>query len=99
MWMRVKMIVLFVCLLLLLSTVGSARDLVLTISPEMELLAGVLSQTTWIERRGPEGSGNEYYRALYEFFTPIGTTRQLSWPKGSPIGALPTMLRLPSLCI
>lgn len=70
MWMRVKMIVLFVCLLLLLSTVGSARDLVLTISPEMELLAGVLSQTTWIERRGPEGSGNEYYRALYEFFTP-----------------------------
>lgn len=41
------------------------------ISPEMELLAGVLTQTTWIERRGPQGEGNEYYRALREFFVPF----------------------------
>lgn len=43
---------------------------VLRISPEMELLAGVLSQTTWIEQHGPSGEGNEYYRALKTFFTP-----------------------------
>lgn len=40
----------------------------LTVSPEMELLAGVLAQTTWIENLGPSGSGNEYFRALQEFF-------------------------------
>lgn len=40
------------------------------ISPQMELLAGVLTQTTWIEKRGPLGAGNEYYRALKEFFSP-----------------------------
>ncbi len=40
----------------------------LRVSPEMELLAGVLSQTSWIDDRGLRGSGNEYYRALQEFF-------------------------------
>lgn len=39
------------------------------ISPELELLAGVLSQTTWINQRGPVGAGNEYYRDLKDFFT------------------------------
>ncbi len=43
------------------------------ISAEMELLAGVLTQTTWIEQRGPEGEGNEYYRALRDFFAPYKT--------------------------
>ncbi|NMB01487.1 MAG: DUF4932 domain-containing protein [Firmicutes bacterium] len=38
------------------------------VSPEMELLAGVLAQTTWIETRGPSGSGNEYFQALQQFF-------------------------------
>jgi hypothetical protein len=47
---------------------AAAADAPLRVSPEMELLAGVLSQTTWIETRGPEGQGNEYFRALQEFF-------------------------------
>jgi len=36
----------------------------------MELLAGVLSQTSWIERRGPSGCGNEYFRTLKDFMEP-----------------------------
>lgn len=40
------------------------------ILPRMELLAGVLSHTTWIEQRGPEGEGSEYYQALHEFLEP-----------------------------
>ncbi|MGI6359117.1 MAG: DUF4932 domain-containing protein [Bacillota bacterium] len=39
------------------------------IRPEMELLAGVLTQTTWIDRHGPQSEGNEYYRALRDFFS------------------------------
>ncbi len=40
------------------------------ITPEVELLAGVLSQTTWIDRRGvgPEGDGNYYFQELQNFF-------------------------------
>jgi len=41
-----------------------------TVMPEMELLAGVLTQTSWIRQRGPTGEGNEYYRALKDFFKP-----------------------------
>ncbi len=41
----------------------------LDFSPAMELLGGVLSQTTWIENRGPQGEGNEYFRALQAFFS------------------------------
>ncbi|MEW5934857.1 MAG: DUF4932 domain-containing protein [Bacillota bacterium] len=37
------------------------------IMPQMELLAGVLSQTIWMEWRGPQGEGNRYFRALREF--------------------------------
>ncbi len=40
----------------------------LVISPEMELLAGVLSQTTWMEHHGPSSLGNEYFQALQGFF-------------------------------
>jgi hypothetical protein len=43
------------------------------ISPEMELLAGVLTQTTWMKRMGPDGEGNQYYQALRDFFTPYKT--------------------------
>lgn len=38
------------------------------ITPEVELLAGVLSQTSWLKRRGPEGSGNYYFQELQDFF-------------------------------
>lgn len=38
------------------------------IRPEIELLAGVLSHTSWMERRGPQGTGNEYFRELQNFF-------------------------------
>ena len=40
------------------------------ISAEMELLAGVLSHTTWMNQAGPQGKGNEYFRSLKEFFAP-----------------------------
>ncbi len=39
------------------------------ILPRVELLAGVLSQTTWIDINGPQSKGNEYYRDLKSFFT------------------------------
>lgn len=38
------------------------------ILPEIELLAGVLSHTSWMNRRGPRGIGNEYFRELQTFF-------------------------------
>jgi hypothetical protein len=38
------------------------------IRPELELLAGVLSQTSWMEQRGPYGAGNQYFRELKAFF-------------------------------
>lgn len=40
------------------------------IRPEMELLAGVLSQTSWGTAHGPSGQGNEYFRALRDFLAP-----------------------------
>ncbi|MGB4251315.1 MAG: hypothetical protein WBK16_11530, partial [Limnochordia bacterium] len=60
--------VLLVVFLLTLAILSSTASAALKILPEMELLAGVLTQTTWMERRGPRGPGNEYYRALKEFF-------------------------------
>ncbi|MEJ6952180.1 hypothetical protein [Natronospora cellulosivora (SeqCode)] len=39
------------------------------ILPRMELLAGVLIQTTWINRRGPQGEGNYYFQDLHNFFS------------------------------
>lgn len=40
------------------------------IMPQMELLAGVLAQTSWIKDRGPSGEGSEYYRGLKAFMQP-----------------------------
>lgn len=40
------------------------------ILPQMELLAGVLTQTSWITHRGPQGKGNKYFQALKEFMEP-----------------------------
>src|SRR5690606_7911744 len=66
--MNVKRRVLLVVVFLMLAAVSSTALAALKILPEMELLAGVLAQTSWIEKRGPRGPGNEYYRALKEFF-------------------------------
>ena len=43
------------------------------ILPRIELLSGVLSHTSWMEREGPEGTGNQYFQALHEFFVPYQT--------------------------
>lgn len=40
------------------------------ILPRMELLAGVLSHTSWMELEGPKGAGNQYFQALHEFLIP-----------------------------
>lgn len=58
----------FVLIFLILLGVYGVVEATLAVSPQMELLAGVLSQTSWIEERGPSGSGNEYFRALQSFF-------------------------------
>lgn len=65
--MQRKILLCLLTLCLLLSNVTLC--FALSISPEMELLAGVLSQTSWIKDRGPKGQGNEYFRALQEFFS------------------------------
>ncbi len=39
------------------------------IFPRVELLSGVLSQTSWMETMGPRGEGNSYFRKLQEFFS------------------------------
>ncbi len=49
---------------------GNPQQLSPRILPEMELLAGVLAQTTWMETRGPRGTGNEYFRALRDYLAP-----------------------------
>lgn len=38
------------------------------ILPEIELLSGVLSQTSWIKQAGPVGNGNKYFQRLKSFF-------------------------------
>lgn len=58
------------CLLTAQPSVTHSQQLSPRISPEMELLAGVLAQTTWIEKRGPQGRGNEYFRSLRDYFAP-----------------------------
>lgn len=40
------------------------------ILPRIELLAGVLSHTSWMKVRGPYGDGNKYFQELREFFLP-----------------------------
>lgn len=47
------------------------------IRPEMELLAGALTQTDWLQTRGPVDDGNEYYRALAAFFVPYRDHRAI----------------------
>lgn len=49
---------------------GAPAECPVEIMPQMELLAGVLTQTSWIKDRGPSGEGSEYYRALKAFMEP-----------------------------
>lgn len=39
------------------------------ILPRVELLSGVLSQTSWMDIGGPKGTGNAYFQELKEFFS------------------------------
>lgn len=72
-----RKVMLLVFLVVLIGT-SAVEGNSLEICPEMELLAGVLSQTSWIEDRGPEGAGNEYFRALQAFFAPYKDHRAVS---------------------
>lgn len=70
-----KKIICYVLLLTVLlmptaALAGQPQRFSARISPELELLAGVLTQTTWMDTAGPQGEGNEYYRALRDFFAP-----------------------------
>lgn len=67
--MRKVIAIMLMAVLLMPGNVAAEPGFSAEISPQMELLAGVLTQTTWIEKRGPLGEGNEYYRALKEFFS------------------------------
>lgn len=49
----------------------------LRVSPEMELLGGVQTQTRWIKDRGPAGQGNEYFQALSDFFAQYADHRAI----------------------
>jgi hypothetical protein len=40
------------------------------IVPQIDLLAAVQSQTTWMKKMGPTGQGNEYFQALRKFIEP-----------------------------
>jgi hypothetical protein len=40
------------------------------ILPRLELLSGVLSQTSWMTKRGPRGKGNIYFQELQTLFEP-----------------------------
>lgn len=78
------------------------------ITPEVELLAGVLSQTTWIERKGvgPEGDGNQYFQDLQNFIADykeheaVKIAQQLTnrgFTFDAPLGFLITLGPLPEL--
>lgn len=53
-----------------ISLKDSSGQVYVEIRPELELLAGVLSQTSWMEQAGPAGAGNRYFRELKAFFEP-----------------------------
>lgn len=49
-------------------TIKLAENIYAEILPRVELLSGVLSQTSWMYRRGPKGPGNKYFQELKMFF-------------------------------
>jgi len=78
------------------------------ITPEVELLAGVLSHTTWIERQGiaPEGDGNYYFQELQAFFEDYKDHEAVKIAQGltdrgftydAPLGFIVTLGSLPEL--
>lgn len=94
------------CLLGALPATTHAQQLSPRIAPEMELLAGVLTQTTWIEKRGPRGMGNEYFRALRDYFAPyknheaIAIAQELTnlgFTSDAPVGFICHLGPLPEL--
>jgi len=53
-----------------LLAMGSSEEKVsVEILPRLELLSGVLSQTIWMEIRGPKEKGNIYFQELQKFFS------------------------------
>lgn len=87
----------FLLILLAILSVGTVTCVAVEISPEIELLAGVLSQTTWIEGHGPIGCGNEYFQALQTFFEeyrhhPAVTLAQNLTKKGFTYDAPPAFI-------
>jgi hypothetical protein len=49
---------------------GTPAGIRVEILPEIELLSGVLSHTSWRRYSGLKGKGNIYFRELNEFFKP-----------------------------
>ncbi len=45
-------------------------EILVEIRPEIELLSGVLSHTSWRRYSGQQGKGNAYFQELNEFFEP-----------------------------
>ncbi len=56
----------------------SQPDVCVQIIPRMELLAGVLSQTSWMDDWGPSDTGNAYFQNLQEHFAPFADHRAVS---------------------
>ena len=78
------------------------------ITPEVELLAGVLSQTTWIDRKGigPEGDGNYYFQELNNLFEEYNDHKAVKIAQeltdrgftfDAPLGFIVTLGSLPEL--
>jgi hypothetical protein len=50
-------------------SVKSKKGFYAEINPNIELLSGALSQTSWIKVNGPRGDGNAYFQELKNYFT------------------------------
>lgn len=49
--------------------INPSENVYVEILPRLELLSGVLAQTSWDDVRGPKNGGNEYYRELKKFLS------------------------------
>lgn len=56
---------------------GTSTGIRIEILPEIELLSGVLTQTSWERHLGMQGKGNAYYRELKAFFGPYRRHRAI----------------------
>ncbi|NLG83629.1 MAG: DUF4932 domain-containing protein [Firmicutes bacterium] len=50
---------------------GTPPGVYVEILPEVELLSGVLAQSSWMKTAGPQGTGNRYFRELKAFLAPF----------------------------